>query len=98
MAQVKKPKRHASAIKAQRQSERRYSRNRLNKKNVRLAVRAVLDAVAKKDSGKIPDLMAKASSALSKAAQRGVIHWKTAARKKSRLAQRAAKVAAASAA
>ncbi|OGR86644.1 MAG: hypothetical protein A3J74_10140 [Elusimicrobia bacterium RIFCSPHIGHO2_02_FULL_57_9] len=93
MAQAKKPKRHASALKAQRQSQRRSSRNRLIKKGVRLAVRAVMDAIAKKDAVKLPELMSKASSALSKAAQRQTIHWKTAARKKSRLAARAAKLA-----
>lgn len=95
MAQAKKAKRHASALKADRQSERRSSRNRLSKKSVRLAVRAVMDAIAKKDAGKIPELLAAASSALGKAAQRRTMHWKTAARKKSRLAARVARMAAA---
>ncbi|MBI4376372.1 MAG: 30S ribosomal protein S20 [Elusimicrobia bacterium] len=97
MAQAKKPKRHASAIKAQRQAERRYSRNRAIKKSVRLAMRAVSDAAKAKDANKVADLMSAAAAALDKAAQKGAIHWKTAARKKSRLAQRVTQLAGASA-
>jgi small subunit ribosomal protein S20 len=88
MAQAKKPKRHASALKAYRQSLRRHVHNRLLKKNVRLAVKAVSAAASAKDTSKLSELMSTASSALDKAAQRGAIHWKTAARKKSRLTQR----------
>lgn len=90
MAQAKKPTRHASAIKAYRQSVRRQTRNRQIKKGIRLAARAVTEAAAAKDAAKLPELIAAASSALDKAAKGGAIHWKTAARRKSRLAQRAA--------
>jgi ribosomal protein S20 len=41
------------------------------------------------------EILSKASSALDKAARTGAIHWKAAARKKSRLAYRAAQLAAA---
>jgi ribosomal protein S20 len=41
------------------------------------------------------ELMASASAAIDKAAQSGTIHWKTAARKKSRLMKRSAASAAA---
>lgn len=98
MAQAKKSKRHASAMKAYRQSVRRNLRNRDIKKSVRLASRAVIDAASAKDTGKLSELMAAAAAALDKAANKGSIHWKTAARKKSRLAQRAASLGGAAAA
>lgn len=89
MAQ-KKIKRHPGAIKANRQAIRRNLRNRIVKKGIRLAARAVMDAALAKDGGKTAELSAQAASAFDKAAQGGVIHWKTAARRKSRLARRAA--------
>jgi small subunit ribosomal protein S20 len=95
MAQVKKSMRHRSAIKAHRQSVKRNLRNRNTKKGIRVALRAVTDAAAAKDTGKLAELMAKASSELDKAARTGAIHWKAAARKKSRLAHRTAQAAAA---
>ena len=72
--------RHTSAIKAQRQSERRKSRNTGLKKTIRAAAKKVL-------AGKSAADLKKASSALDKAAKKGVIHKKAAARKKSRLAK-----------
>lgn len=95
MAAKKKPTRHASALKAHRQSLKRYSRNRAAKKAIRLSIRAAVDAG--KDP-KVGELLAQASSCMDRAAQRGTIHWKTAARKKSRLAKRLAAIAAAPAA
>ena len=88
MAKPKKSARHANAMKAYRQSVKRNMRNRDIKKGIRLAVRAVSDAAASKDAAKLGELMAAASSAVDKASQAGTIHWKTAARKKSRLAKR----------
>ncbi|MFA6002564.1 MAG: 30S ribosomal protein S20 [Elusimicrobiota bacterium] len=93
MAAKKKPTRHASALKAHRQSLKRYSRNRAAKKAIRLSLRAAVDAG--KDPSKAGEMLAKASSCMDRAAQRGTIHWKTAARKKSRLAKRLAAIAAA---
>ncbi len=93
MAQVKKSMRHRSAIKAHRQSVKRNMRNRTIKKGIRLALRAVSEAAAAKDTGKLAEFMAKASAELDKAAKTGAIHWKAAARKKSRLAHRTAQAA-----
>ena len=90
MAKAKKSTRHASAMKAHRQSLKRYARNRAAKKSIRLAARAVTDAASAKDAGKVAELIAQASAALDKAARGGTIHWKTAARRKSRLAKRVA--------
>lgn len=89
MAQKKKTMRHASAQKAARQAITRNLQNRGIKKDVRLAVRAVADAASAKDAAKVSQLLSEACSAIDKAAQKGAIHWKTAARKKSRLSARA---------
>lgn len=89
MAQAKKSKRHANAMKAYRQSVKRNLRNVKIKKGVRNAVRGVNEAIKAKDTGKLGELMSAAAAALDKAANHGTIHWKTAARRKSRLAKRA---------
>lgn len=91
----KKQTRHKSALKAQRQAVKHAIQNRSIKKGVRAAVRAVIDAAKAKNVKDVATLTAKASSALDKAAQSGTIHWKAAARKKSRLALQANKLAAA---
>jgi small subunit ribosomal protein S20 len=82
----KKQARHKSGLKAHRQSIKHAVQNRDMKKSVRLAVRAVMDAAKAKDVKNLSTLTAKASAVLDKAAKRGTIHWKAAARKKSRLA------------
>lgn len=93
----KKQTRHKSALKAHRQSVRHALLNRQIKKGVRLALRAVLDAAKAKDVQKVAELTAKASTALDKAAKNGTMHWKAAARKKSRLAAQAGKLVSAAA-
>ena len=93
----KKITRHKSGLKAHRQSIKRAILNRSIKKGVRRAVRAVIDAAKAKDVNKIAELTSKASEALDKAAKHGTIHWKAAARKKSRLAAQAKVLIAASA-
>ena len=89
MAAKKKPARHRSGVKAYRQSVKRNARNRAMKKALRDAARAAGDAAAAKDT-KAGTLLAKASSVMDRAAAHGTIHWKAAARKKSRLAKRVA--------
>jgi small subunit ribosomal protein S20 len=91
----KKQTRHKSALKAHRQAFKHTLHNRAIKKDVRSAVRAVIDAAKAKDVKKVADLAGKAAAALDKAAKRGTIHWKAAARKKSRLAIAANKLVAA---
>ena len=90
----KKQARHKSALKAHRQALRHAIANRAIKKSVRIAVRAVMDAAKAKDVKNLGALTAKASAVLDKAAKTGTIHWKAAARKKSRLAIQAAKLTA----
>ncbi len=89
MAAKKKPTRHRSALKAARQALRRNRHNRAIKKGMRLKARAAGDSAAAKD-GKTADMLSQACAAFDKASKSGVIHWKTAARRKSRLARRVA--------
>ena len=86
--------RHTSAIKAQRQAEKRTSENKGLIKKVRLATKAVV-ASAKTKAVTLKEDLQKAESCIDKAAKKKVIHWKTAARKKSRLAKASNKLAAA---
>lgn len=86
--------RHTSALKAQRQAEKRTSANKGLIKKVRLATKTVVASAKAKAATLAEDLKA-AESSIDKAAKKSVIHWKTAARKKSRLAKAANKAAAA---
>lgn len=91
----KKQMRHKSGLKAHRQSLKHAIHNAGIKKSIRLAVRAVVDAAKSKDIKDLSELTGKAASALDKAAKSGAIHWKAAARKKSRLAAQVQKLTAA---
>lgn len=83
--------RHTGAMKTHRQSLRRKTRNSILKKKAREATKDLLASL--KDKAKAGKLLVGASSAWDKAAKKGSIHWKTAARRKSRLALRLAKPA-----
>lgn len=91
MAKMKQM-RHKSGLKAHRQSLKHAIHNAGIRKDVRLAVRAVMDAAKSKDIKGLSDLTGKAAAALDKAAKRGTIHWKAAARRKSRLAAQVGKL------
>lgn len=82
--------RHTSAIKAQRQAEKRTSRNKGLTKKIRITVKEVL-ASAKAKEEQVVEKIKKAVSSIDKAAKKGVIHKRTAARKKSRLVKAAGK-------
>ena len=78
---------HTSAIKRHKQSIKRNARNRAARtrvKNVVKEVRAAIQAQNKEDAQKA---LQTAMSTLDKIAGKGVIHWKKAARKVSRLAK-----------
>lgn len=66
-----------------RQARARYAENRLLKHSMKLAVRA-----AREQSDPQADEVAAAYKALDKAAKRGLIHSRTAARRKARLMRR----------
>jgi small subunit ribosomal protein S20 len=79
--------RHTTTIKARRQSLRKASHNKGVRKLVKNAAKDFI-AAAHKGEAAAADLLRKAASKLDKAAKSGVLHWKTAARKKSRLTKR----------
>lgn len=77
--------RHTSALKEGRKSLRRRERNNAQRKAIRSLAKSVEEAISKKDAEGAKTLLTKAFSAWDKAAQNNVVHWKAAARKKSRL-------------
>ncbi len=78
---------HKSALKRHRQSLKRAARNRAMKTRVRNTVKAVRTAVQQQDAEQAQVLLKNATSILDKAAGKGVIHWKKAARSISRLSK-----------
>ena len=78
---------HASAIKRQKQNVKRNARNRAARTRIKNVVKAVRAAVQNKDKAVAEKALVTATSTVSKIAGKGVIHWKNAARKVSRLAR-----------
>jgi small subunit ribosomal protein S20 len=76
---------HKSAVKRIRQDKRRRAANRAVKSEVKSAAKKVMDATGVELAEKE---LRQASSIIDRAAKKHVIHWRTAARKKSRLARR----------
>jgi small subunit ribosomal protein S20 len=82
---------HKSALKRLRQSIRRRDHNRSGRAAVKSAVKDVQTALAEGDTAKALKALKQAESTLAGAAKKGVLHWKTAARKTSRLTKSAVK-------
>ena len=78
-----------SAIKRNRSSKRRAARNLVARSKARTAVKNARVAIASGED--VSKNVNAASSALDKAAEKGVIHKRNAARRKSRLMKAAAK-------
>ncbi|WP_027359043.1 30S ribosomal protein S20 [Desulforegula conservatrix] len=78
---------HKSAEKRAKQGEKKNLRNRMVKTHVKTAVKKVLAAVTEKDEN-AASVLDMAKSAIDKAAKKGVIHKRNAARKISRLAKK----------
>lgn len=89
---------HDSAEKRNRQRLVRTERNRALKSSVRTQVKAARAAITGTDEKAAKTKVVAAESALDRAASKGVIHRRTAARKKARLARAAHKAATAAAA
>jgi small subunit ribosomal protein S20 len=90
------PSKERKGRKSHRQSLKRYERNKAVRSETRTAVKKAAAAIA--GSPKAPETEAafrSAASAVDVAARKGVIHKKTAARKKARLAKRLNKAGAA---
>lgn len=78
---------HTSAIKRHKQSIKRNARNRAARTRVKNVVKTVRAAIQNKDKEEALKALQAATSSLDKIAGKGVIHWKKAARKVSRLAK-----------
>ncbi len=76
---------HASAIKQARKSQKRHLRNQGLLSSVKTLVKKLNTAVASKRMDEASSLLAVATSAIDRAATKGVFHSSTASRKVSRL-------------
>jgi small subunit ribosomal protein S20 len=76
---------HKSALKRHRQSLKRRARNKAVKTRVKNMVKDVRQAVQSGDKEQALSALRQAESVLDKAAGKGVLHKRTAARKVSRL-------------
>lgn len=76
---------HAAAIKRIRQDKAKRARNRADKSAVKTIAKKVRQAANPDD---VMKMMPGAASTIDRAAKKRVIHWRTAARLKSRLAKR----------
>ena len=85
--------RHTSALKANRQSERRRVRNESMKSRIKTLSKKVESAVAGKDLKAAQTLLRAAYAEWDKAVKTGIIHSNKAANQKSRLAKLVGSVA-----
>ena len=76
---------HKSAIKRHRQSIKRTLRNLAVKTRIKNVIKSVHTAITSNEHEKAEQLLITATSTIDKAAKKGVIHWKKAARKVSHL-------------
>jgi small subunit ribosomal protein S20 len=77
--------RHLSALKRARQNEKRRLRNQSRKTRVKHAVRDVRQAVGQNNLEEAQTALKKAIPVIARVAGQGTLHWRTAARKISRL-------------
>lgn len=73
------------ALKRHRQSLKARTRNRVVKSHVKNAVKSVHQAVKVNDKEQAQAALRRANAVLDKAASKGVIHWRKASRRISRL-------------
>ena len=78
---------HKSAVKRYRQSRNRAARNRAARTRVKNAIKDVRAAILDRDKNLADTSLTVSTSVLAKAAGKGALHWKKAARKISRLAR-----------
>ncbi|MBI4804139.1 MAG: 30S ribosomal protein S20 [Desulfovibrio sp.] len=76
---------HKSALKRHRQSLVARARNRSAKTQVKNVIKAVRAAIEQKDAAAAAAALKEATAVLDSVASKKIIHWKTAARKVSRL-------------
>lgn len=78
---------HKSALKRHKQSLKAQARNKAQKTRVKNTIKNTRAAIMENDQEQAFKALSKAASVLGKAKTKGAIHWKTAARKISRLAK-----------
>jgi small subunit ribosomal protein S20 len=78
---------HKSSIKRARQTIYKNAINRARRANIQTLIKTVETAIANKDAKAAALAQRAAESAHARGAGRGTLHWKTAARKTSRLAK-----------
>jgi small subunit ribosomal protein S20 len=83
---------HFSALKRARQTEKRTANNRSNTSRLRTELRRLRETLESGDAKQAKDAFGSTVSMIDKAVKKGVIHKNTAARYKSRLSVRVAKV------
>ena len=76
---------HKSALKRTRQNEAHRIRNRHVKTGIKTMVKRVRESVHDKNEAQAKEALARVIPLIDKAASRGVIHWRTKARKIARL-------------
>ena len=82
--------RHKSAIKRNRQNEKRHDRNRIVRTRVKSDVRKVREAVDRQDASAAEAELRRAVKDLSQAASKGILHPRNASRRIARLSKRVA--------
>ena len=80
---------HKSSEKRARQTIKRNAINRARRSAIQTTIKALDAAIVAGDDVTITTAARAAEGALARGAGRGTLHWKTAARKASRLAKRA---------
>ncbi len=79
---------HKSALKRNRQSQLRRSRNRMNRTKMKSAVKSVIQAIEEGSVEKAQEALKSAIPVIDKTAVKGAIHKKTVSSKVSRLSKR----------
>jgi small subunit ribosomal protein S20 len=86
---------HKSAIKRNRQNEKRSDRNRGLRTQVKSHIKKVLTAVEEKNVEEAKKSLLEAETVIAKVASKGVLHSRTASRKISGLAKKVHQISAA---
>lgn len=84
---------HKSAIKRQKQAEKKHLVNKSVKSALKTLAKKVEQAASAKNSDAAKEALAKAMKAYDKAASQGIVHKSTASRKISRLSTKVGRIA-----
>ena len=84
---------HKSAIKRQKQAEKKHLINKSVKSALKTLAKKVEQAASAKNSDAAKEALTKAMKAYDKAASQGIVHKSTASRKISRLSTKVGKIA-----